>query len=151
MALGVFTSYLVLWTYMRAWSMPMWSQRKKEKGPYVSFQKWGVEGPDGSVWQNNDWFLQISEASTHPRPSQSQKTKAWDYHFLRGSVFIKSVALRVQTAPFDKITIDFCRSRRRLHDSDLILNKNPNIWPKIPKIPKKSRKIPKNQWIPRNS
>ena len=44
-----------------------------------------------------------------------------------GSVFIKSVAFRVQTAPFDKITTDFCRSRRRLHDSDFILTKNPNI------------------------
>ena len=33
--------------------------------------------------------------------------------------FFKSVTFRVQTAPFDKITIDFCRSRRRLHDSDL--------------------------------
>ena len=50
-------------------------------------------------------------------------------------------------APFDKITIDFCRSRRRLHDSDLILTKNHNIWPKIQKIFQKSRKIPKNQWI----
>ena len=42
-------------------------------------------------------------------------------------VFFKSDTFRVQTAPFDKITIDFCRSRRRLHDSDLILTKNPNI------------------------
>merc|ERR1711904_205012 len=47
--------------------------------------------------------------------------------FLGGSVFIKSVTFRVQTAPFDRITIDFCRSWRRLHDSDLILTKNPNI------------------------
>ena len=68
-----------------------------------------------------------------------------------GSVFFKSDTFRVQMAPFDKITTDFCRSRRRLHDSDLILTKNPNIWPKIPKIPQKSQKIPQNPWIPRIS
>ena len=51
--------------------------------------------------------------------------------FFQGvSVFIKSVTFRVQTAPFDKITIDFCRSRRRLHDSDFILTKNLNIFDK---------------------
>ena len=53
---------------------------------------------------------------------------------------MKSVTFRVQTAPFDKITIDFCRSRRRLHDSDLPGPKNPNILPKIPKILKKIKK-----------
>ena len=41
--------------------------------------------------------------------------------------FFKSDTFRVQTAPFDKITIDFCRSRRRLHDSDLPGAKNLNI------------------------
>ena len=67
--------------------------------------------------------------------------------FYGGSVFFKSDTFRVQTAPFDKITIDFCRSRRRLHDSDFILTKNSNIWSKIPKIPQQFWKIPKNQWI----
>ena len=52
---------------------------------------------------------------------------AWNIVGDDGGVFIKSEAFRVQMAPFDKITIDFCRSRRRLHDSDLILTKNPNI------------------------
>ena len=42
-------------------------------------------------------------------------------------VFFQNITFRVQTAPFDKITIDFCRSRRRLHDSDFILTQNPNI------------------------
>ncbi len=32
--------------------------------------------------------------------------------------------------------------------NQVILTKNLNIWPKIPKIPQKSRKIPKTQWIP---
>ena len=118
-------------------------------GPYVFVQKCYVSGSDGSVCQNNDWFLEISEASIHPRPAQSQKLERQIIIFLRGSAFITSVTFRVQTAPFDKITIDFCRSRRRLHDSDLPGAKNPNIWPKIPKIQKKSRKILKNQWIPR--
>ena len=47
--------------------------------------------------------------------------------FKGGRVFIKSEAFRVQMAPFDKITIDFCRSRRRLHDSDLPGAKNLNL------------------------
>ena len=47
--------------------------------------------------------------------------------FEGGSVFFKSDTFRVQMAPFDKITTDSWRSRRRLHDSDLILTKNPNI------------------------
>ena len=110
---------------------------------------WRFAAASGSVWWNNDWFLQISEASTRFPFSQSQKIKRQINNSLGGIVFIKSVMFRVQTAPFDKITIDFCRSRRRLHDSDLILTKNPNIWPKIPKIPQKSPKIPKNLWIPR--
>ena len=50
--------------------------------------------------------------------------------------FVKNVTLRVQTAPFDKITIDFCRSRRRLHDSDLPGAKKHKIGSKIQKIPK---------------
>ena len=66
-----------------------------------------------------------------------------------GHLFIKNVTLRIQTAPLDKMTIDFCRSQRRLHDSDFILTKNLNIWPKIQKIPQKSRKISENPWIPR--
>ena len=63
-------------------------------------------------------------------------------------VFLKSDTFRVQTAPFDKITIDFCRSRRRLHDSDFILTKNLNIWLKIPKIPKNPEKYPKINGFP---
>ena len=63
--------------------------------------------------------------------------------------FVKNFTFRVQTAPFDKITIDFCRSRRRLHDSDLPGAKKHKIEPTIPKIPQKSRKILQNQWIPR--
>ena len=35
-------------------------------------------------------------------------------------VFVKNVTFRVQTAPFDKITIDFWRSRRRLYIPDLL-------------------------------
>ena len=35
-------------------------------------------------------------------------------------VFLKKVTFRVQTAPFDKITIDFWRSRRRLYIPDLL-------------------------------
>ena len=46
-------------------------------------------------------------------------------------LFFKSVTFRVQTAPFDKITIDFCRSRRRLHDSDLPGAKKHKIGPKF--------------------
>ena len=61
--------------------------------------------------------------------------------FKGGSVFIKSVTFRVQTAPFDKITIDFCRSRRCLHDSDLPGAKKTQNWQNIQKI---SLKISKN-------
>ena len=42
------------------------------------------------------------EASIHPRPAQSQKLERQIIIFLRGSVFIKSLTFRVQTAPFDK-------------------------------------------------
>ena len=35
-------------------------------------------------------------------------------------VFFKSDTFRVQTAPFDKITIEFWRSRRRLYIPDLL-------------------------------
>ena len=35
-------------------------------------------------------------------------------------VFLKKVTFRVQTAPFDKITTDFWRSRRRLLIPDLL-------------------------------
>ena len=35
-------------------------------------------------------------------------------------VFFQKVTFRVQTAPFDKITIDFWRSRRRLLIPDLL-------------------------------
>ena len=35
-------------------------------------------------------------------------------------VFFKSVTFRVQTAPFDKIRIEFWRSRRRLYIPDLL-------------------------------
>ena len=34
-------------------------------------------------------------------------------------VFIQHVTFRIQTVPSDKITIDFWRSRKHLHDSDL--------------------------------
>ena len=34
--------------------------------------------------------------------------------------FVKNVTFRVQTAPFDKITIDFWRSRRRLYIPNLL-------------------------------
>ena len=40
--------------------------------------------------------------------------------------FVKNVTFRVQTAPFDKITIDFWRSRRRLYIPDLLKAKKPN-------------------------
>ena len=40
--------------------------------------------------------------------------------------FVKNVTFRVQTAPFDKITIDFWRSRRRLYIPDLLKAKNSN-------------------------
>ena len=63
--------------------------------------------------------------------SSRPKSHASDQHFSGGSVFIKSVMFRVQTAPFDKITIDFCRSRRRLHDSDLPGAKKHKIGPKF--------------------
>ena len=74
-------------------------------------------------------FLEISEASIHPRPPQSQKIKRQLNIFLGGRVFIKSVMFRVQTAPFDKITIDFCRSRKHLHDSDLPGTQNHKLGP----------------------
>ena len=35
-------------------------------------------------------------------------------------VFLKKVTFRVQTAPFDKITTEFWRSRRRLYIPDLL-------------------------------
>ena len=41
--------------------------------------------------------------------------------------FVKDVKLRVQTAPFDKITTDFWRSRRRLYIPDLLKAKNSNV------------------------
>ena len=41
--------------------------------------------------------------------------------------FVKNVTFRVQTAPFDKITIDFWRSRRRLYIPDLLKAKNSNV------------------------
>ena len=41
--------------------------------------------------------------------------------------FVKNVTFRVQTAPFDKITIDFWRSRRRLYIPDLLKAKKPNV------------------------
>ena len=37
----------------------------------LAFSKSDVSGPDGSVWQNNDWFQVISEASTRSWPPQS--------------------------------------------------------------------------------
>ena len=43
------------------------------KGVVFSSKVFFVSGPDGSVWQNNDWFLQISEASTRFRPYFDQK------------------------------------------------------------------------------
>ena len=41
--------------------------------------------------------------------------------------FVENVTFRVQTAPFDKITIDFWRSRRRLYIPDLLKAKNSNV------------------------
>ena len=41
--------------------------------------------------------------------------------------FVKNVTFRVQTAPFDKITTDFWRSRRRLYIPDLLKAKNSNV------------------------
>ena len=38
----------------------------------------------------------------------------------RKRAFVKNVTFRVQTAPFDKITIEFWRSRRRLYIPDLL-------------------------------
>ena len=38
----------------------------------------------------------------------------------RKRAFVKNVTFRVQTAPFDKITTDFWRSRRRLYIPDLL-------------------------------
>ena len=40
------------------------------------------------------------------------------------NLFVKNVTFRLQTAPFDKTTIAFWRSRKRLHDSDLPKAKN---------------------------
>ena len=39
----------------------------------------------------------------------------------------ENVTFRVQTAPFDKITTDFWRSRRRLYIPDLLKAKNSNV------------------------
>ena len=47
-------------------------------------------------------------------------------------------------APFDKITIDFCRSRRRLHDSDLPGAKKHKIDQKSRKYKKHPEKLLKN-------
>ena len=50
-------------------------------------QKCNVSGPDGSAWQDNDWFLKISEdlGSVYTFPTSSEpKTQNSDQHFLRG-------------------------------------------------------------------
>ena len=41
--------------------------------------------------------------------------------------FVKNVTFRVQTAPFDKITTDFWRSRRRLYIPDLLKAKKSGV------------------------
>ena len=41
----------------------------------------------------------------------------------RKRAFVKNVTFGVQTAPFDKITTDFWRSRRRLYIPDLLKTK----------------------------
>ena len=61
---------------------------------------------------------------------KAKKNQASDQHFLGGSAFIKNVTFRVQTALFHGITTDFWRSRKRLHDSDLLKAKTPQIRPK---------------------
>ena len=42
-------------------------------------------------------------------------------------LFFKSVTFRVQTAPFDKITTDFWRSRRHLYIPDLLKAKKSGV------------------------
>ena len=45
----------------------------------------------------------------------------------RKRAFVKNVTFRVQTAPFDKITTDFWRSRRRLYIPDLLKAKKSGV------------------------
>ena len=67
---------------------------------------------------------------THTRPPQSPKLKSQINILVWVSGFIKNVR-SVQTILFDKITIDFCRARKRLQDSDLPKVNKPEMGPNI--------------------
>ena len=60
-------------------------------------------------------------------------------------MLIKNVTLRVQTALAHKITTDFWRSRKRLHDSDPLKSKEHKIRQKNPPIRRVSTKGAKLQ------
>ena len=79
------------WRSRKRLHIPDLLKAKKSSVRSTFFRRWCfhqkcyVSGPDGSVWQNNDWFLQISEASTQFRPPRDQKSTKSDQHIYQKS------------------------------------------------------------------
>ena len=78
------------------------------------------------LYQQSSFSMQIqareNTSGLGPGPGRGPYGPIWALMF-----FVKNVTFRVQTAPFDKITTDFWRSRRRLYIPDLLKAKNSNV------------------------
>ena len=94
---------------------PIWAHM----GPYVFLKKVTFRVQTAPFDKITTEFWRSRRRLYIPDLLKAKKLRRQIIIFLGGSVFIKSVTFRVQTAPFDKITIDFWRSRKRLHVSDL--------------------------------
>ena len=102
---------------------PIWALM----GPYIVpygplWALMGAYGPEKSQKIRLCWVRVGAQSGLGPGPGWGPYGPIWALMF-----FVKNVTFRVQTAPFDKITIDFWRSRRRLYIPDLLKAKNSNV------------------------
>ena len=68
--------------------------------------------------------LPLQETKKKTSDKTYKATLAISTHLL---VFVKNFTLRVQTAPLDRIAIDFWRSRKHLHVSNLPKTQNSKV------------------------
>ena len=111
--------FLKVWGPVRVGARSGLGPKWAHMGPYVFLKKVTFRVQTAPFDKITTEFWRSRRRLYIPDLLKAKKMRRQIIIFWGGSVFFKSVTFRVQTAPFDKITIDFCRSRRRLHDSDL--------------------------------
>ena len=105
---------------MRIRNVPHLKNKFESEQDHVPLDPLGGLG----IWAGPGWGPGRvgAQSGLGPGPGWGPYGPIWALMF-----FVKNVTFRVQTAPFDKITIDFWRSRRRLYIPDLLKAKNSNV------------------------